>query len=109
MMLHQGRIEMAEEQLRPTPEPLPWTKDTWHEQYLDIFEADRNMLFGYTSGCSYEIPVLKKIANESKTLEEMKAALLKFVQDQREFVNDVHEKDADPWHSRTYGLRTHSL
>lgn len=71
----------------------PYTAENWIEQYADLGNAaDHSMLLGYMDCLDRVLPVLGKIVETATNFDELKTELLKFNQQQKDFLADVEAK-----------------
>jgi len=93
------------DELKPGEKPEqsePLTKDNWLGYWINEIHQDATFLIGHQDGNDRITCGLEKILKQAQDFDQLKAELLKFIQERKEFSKDLEEKwDGDTpekWH-----------
>lgn len=68
------------------------TKRSWPKELAVGFDGEYTLLYGYMDCVERVVPVLGKMVDRAKEFDELKDELLKFIEQQKNFLNDVYDK-----------------
>src|ERR1700759_1134611 len=68
------------------------TKDNWLGYWINEIHENATFFIGYRDGNDRITSDLEEVVNGAHSFEELKAELLKFIQDRKDFSKDVREK-----------------
>lgn len=80
------------------------TKETWPD-YILLGEESIEMtfaLFGYIEAMEARIPYFEELIKTAKNFKDLKTQLTKFIEREKDFIQDVNTRWADAKHEELY-------